>query len=278
MPTFRLLALDIDGTLVNSRHEMTDNVREAVLRAKAAGLQVALATGRRYSRTLPLVEPLGLHLPLITASGALIKDPVGHRTLFRAEFGPGVLEAMLDRVASAGYDAVLYTDSFDEGFDYYCRRHEVSEPLLAEFFRMNPNSARLWPDLMTRPPQGVFAGFAMGDRPQMLALAADLERHLGDHLYVHVLRSPRYNGHMCEIAPHGVSKWSGIRQLAHQWGIADEEICAVGDDVNDIPMILGAGLGVAMGNALDEVKAAADRIAPCHDSDGLVEVVNWLLE
>ncbi len=198
--------------------------------------------------------------------------------MFRAEFAPGVLEALLERVASAGYDAVLYTDSFAEGFDYYCRRNEVDEPLLAEFFRMNPNCSRLWPELMTRPPEGVFAGFAMGDRPQMLALAADLERHLDDALYVHVLRSPRYNGHMCEIAPHGVSKWSGIRQLAHQWGIADEEICAVGDDVNDIPMILGAGLGVAMGNALDEVKAAADRIAPCHDSDGLVEVVNWLLK
>ncbi len=58
-------------------------------------MHVALATGRRYSRALPLVEPLGLHLPLITASGALIKDPVGHATLFRAEFGPGVLEALL---------------------------------------------------------------------------------------------------------------------------------------------------------------------------------------
>jgi 5-amino-6-(5-phospho-D-ribitylamino)uracil phosphatase len=278
MPRFRLLALDIDGTLVNSQHEMTDAVREAVLRAKAAGLQVALATGRRYSRTLPLVEPLGLHLPLITASGALIKDPVGHETLFKAEFAPGILEALLKRVAAANYDAVLYTDSFAEGFDYYCPREKVEEPLLAEFFRVNLECGRLLPELMTRPPAGVFAGFAMGNRPAMLALAADLDKHLGEHLYVHVLRSPRYNGHMCEIAPHGVSKWSGIKQLAHQWGIADEEICAVGDDVNDIPMILGAGLGVAMGNALDEVKAVANRIAPCHDSDGLVEVVNWLLE
>ena len=83
---------------------------------------------------------------------------------------------------------------------------------------------------------------------------------------------------MCEIAPQGVSKWTGVRQLADQWGIRSEEICAAGDDVNDIPMIEGAGLGVAMGNALDEVKAAADRIAPGHDEDGLVQVVDWLLE
>jgi 5-amino-6-(5-phospho-D-ribitylamino)uracil phosphatase len=68
-----------------------------------------------------------------------------------------------------------------------------------------------------------------------------------------------------------------VQHLARDWGIADEEICAVGDDVNDIPMVRGAGLGVAMGNAVEELKAAADRVAPCHDSDGLVEVVRWLL-
>ncbi len=112
----------------------------------------------------------------------------------------------------------------------------------------------------------------------MLALEAQLEQRLGEHLSVHVLRSPRYQGFMCEIAPAGVSKWSGILHLADQWGIGPDEICAVGDDVNDLPMIQGAGLGVAMGNAVDEVKAAADRIAPCNNSHGLVEVVRWLLE
>jgi hypothetical protein len=83
---------------------------------------------------------------------------------------------------------------------------------------------------------------------------------------------------MCEIAPFGVTKWTGIRHVAADWGIAPEEMCAVGDDVNDIPMIEAAGLGIAMGNALPEVIAAADRIAPCHDEDGLVQVVEWALE
>ena len=112
-----------------------------------------------------------------------------------------------------------------------------------------------------------------GSRDRNALAGAQLERHYPDDLYVHVLRSPRYAGYMCEIAPAGVTKWSGIKLLAHDWGIADEEICAVGDDVNDIPMIRAAGLGVAMGNAQDEVKAAADRICPGHDDDGLAEVV-----
>ncbi len=277
MSRFRLLALDIDGTLVNSQHELTDAVRAAIWRAKSAGMQVAIATGRRYSRALPLVEPLGLHLPLITASGALIKDPQGHATLFRARFAEGVLPALLARVEAAGRDAVLYTDSFAEGFDYYHGPQPPREPMLEEFLRMNPGCGRAWPELTTSPPPEVFGGFAMGQRQPMLELAADLEARLGPWLYVHVLRSPRYAGHMCEIAPIGCTKWSGVRRLARQFGIRDDEICAVGDDVNDIPMIQGAGLGVAMGNATDDVKAHADRIAPSHDSDGLVEVVNWLL-
>ncbi len=173
---------------------------------------------------------------------------------------------------------MLYGDSFAEGFDYYCAGFEPAQSELAEFLNMNRGSERLRPDLHEQPPPGIFAGFAMGTRQQMLALTDLLVEQLGAAASVHVLRSPRYRGFMCEIAPAGVSKWSGIRHLADDWGIPAEEICAVGDDVNDLPMIREAGLGIAMGNAVDEVKAAADRIAPCNNSDGLVEVVRWLLD
>lgn len=276
MSRYRLLALDIDGTLVNSRDELTAATVAAIERACNAGIRVVLATGRRYSRALPLVEPLKLHVPLISASGALIKDPIDHRTLFRATFLPGVLEATLRTVAAAGYEAVLYGDTYCEGFDFYCTRLDVEQSELAEYLERNPDCARPWPNLMTSPPPDIFSGFASGTQNAMLDLGRTLEDQFGGDLYVHVLRSPRYTGWMCEICPGGVSKWSAVLQLAHQWGITDQEICAVGDDVNDIPMISGAGLGVAMGNAKPEVKAVADRIAPCHDSDGLVEVVNWL--
>lgn len=278
MSRYRLLAIDIDGTLVNSRNELTEATRAAVLRAKQAGIEIVLATGRRYSRALPLVEPLELNVPLVTASGALIKRAADHQTLYRAEFVPGALERCLEIVSAEGYEAVLYADTYDQGFDYYCPTLATRQPLLAEFFASNVGFGRLSPDLMARPPVGIFAGFVMGTRDEMRSLEVRLRRQLCDTLYVHVLRSPRYTGYMCEIAPFGVSKWTGVCHLAESWGIGAEEICAAGDDVNDIPMIAAAGLGVAMGNALDEVKAVADRIAPTHDEDGLVQVVDWLLE
>jgi len=278
MPTHRLLAIDIDGTLVNSRHEMTDRTRDALLHAKRSGIEIVLATGRRYSRVLPLVEPLELNVPLITASGAMIKRASDHKTLFRAEFAPGALLRCLELIAGTGEEAVLYADTYDQGFDYYHLDNPGRNALLSEFFTKNHGDGRIYADLMTHPPAGIFAGFVMGDRAAMMALKESLLVHLPELLYVHVLRSPRYAGFMCEIAPFGVSKWTGVYRLAEEWGIRPDEICAVGDDVNDIPMIQAAGLGIAMSNALDEVKAAADRIAPTNDEDGLVQVVDWLLK
>lgn len=277
MPRFRLLALDIDGTLVNSRDELTPAVRDALRRATAAGIQIVLATGRRYSRALPFVAPLGLDVPLITASGALVKHPLTHATLHQAAFDEQVLLEALKHMQSRGYQAVLYSDSFAHGFDFHCVSHESNSRELADFYHHNPNVARAHADLMTAPPKNVFAGFAIGTREEMLVLAAELTARWPTQLYVHVIRSTRYLGHMCEIAPAGATKWQAIRRLAHEWGITDSQICAVGDDVNDIPMVVGAGLGIAMANAVDELKAVADAIAPSNDEDGLVEVVKWIM-
>ena len=275
---YRLLALDIDGTLVNSRDELTPRTREALRRASEAGILIVLATGRRYSRALPLVESLGLDAPLVTASGALIKRPSDHSTLYQAEFGRDLLCRLLAIIDRSGYDAVLYGDTFHHGFDFFCPRIDVNQPELAEFFALNAGCQNIWSNMMADPPADIFAGFAIGSRRQMVELHDALERELPGQLYTHVLRSPRYRGFMCEIAPQGVTKWAGICRLAEEWGIRPEEICAVGDDVNDLPMIIGAGLGIAMGNAVDELKAAADRIAPGHDDEGLAQVVEWMLD
>ena len=275
---YRLLAIDIDGTLTNSRGELTPATRAALARAANAGIQVVLATGRRYSHALPLVEPLGIDVPLVTASGALVKDPIDHRTLYQAQFDPQLLLDAVAIIDRCGYDPVVCADTFTEGFDYYHTSVEVRTPELAEYLALNPGRGRLWPELVTSPPPNVFAAFALGTREQMRGLEAALHHELPGKLHTHVLHPPRYMGFVAEVSPAGVTKWSAIRQLARNWGIDDAEICAVGDDVNDIPMIRAAGLGVAMGNAQPAVKAAADRIAPSHDEDGLVEVVGWLLE
>ena len=148
MSRYRLLALDIDGTLVNSRDELTPATSAAIARACNAGIRVVLATGRRYSKTLHLVEPLKLDVPLITASGALIKDPLDHRTLFCAQFKSGVLEATLQTVATSGYDVLLYGDTYSQGvrLSIADRFRSQNQPLLAEYFERNRGSGREFPN------------------------------------------------------------------------------------------------------------------------------------
>jgi Cof subfamily protein (haloacid dehalogenase superfamily) len=282
MPPFRLLALDIDGTLVNLDDEISTATRAALQRAVAANIRIVLATGRRYGRAVhlahTLTELVGQSCPLITSSGALVKDPADHRTLYKAELPRPELLAILATIDRAGYEPVFYADTFHEGYDLYCRAIEVACPLLAEFMARNAPYARLCPNLVSDPPEGIFAGFAMGTRAAMFELAEELERVVPGMLYTHVLRSPKYTGFMCEIAPAGATKWAAVLRMANKWGIPAEQICAVGDDVNDVPMIEGAGLGIAMGNAPTEVRRIADRVAPTLGEEGLAQAIDWMLE
>lgn len=277
-PRCRLLALDVDGTVVDPRGEVTPATRKALAEALDAGVTIVLATGRRYRRTLPVAEAVGVTTPLVTTNGCLIKDPATHATQYCASLSAEVMTRLLAGFATFARDPLLYADTYHQGFDVFVRTFEVSHPAEVEYHERNRDSLRTWPRLFESPPPDVFAAFGVGSRDEMTALQAHLEAALGDELYVHVLRSPVYTNFMCEIAPAGESKWAGVRRLARQWGIADEEIWAVGDDVNDLPMLQGAGLGVAMGNAVDSVKEAADRVAPSNADDGLAQVVRWLLD
>lgn len=281
-PRIRLLVLDVDGTVTDARHEIPAATRQAVQRVREAGVRVMLATGRRYRDTLPVAAALGIDAPLVTASGALVKAPPTHATLHRAAFAPGVLEQVVGMIVAAGHEPVLYTDSYAEGFDFHCRQCDLppaGEPRrgLEEYLARNAGLARVQPDLHEAVPSGVFAGFAMGPHEEMIALEATLNGTFPDQVSVHVIRSPRYRDWLCEIAPAGVTKWSGIMAVAREWGLGAAEICAVGDDVNDLPMIRAAGLGVAMGNAVAEVQAAADRVVGTSDAAGIADVAELLL-
>ena len=278
----RLLVLDVDGTVSNSRHEIDEATVEAVARVRAAGIAILLATGRRYRDVLPVAARLGVEGPLVTASGALVKRTGDHATLFRAEFDPDALAALLGRIDARGLEPILYTDSFAEGFDFHCRRlpgaDGTSPPRgVGEYLARNHHLARIDPELHRRPPPGVFAGFTMGDRQTMLDLEHELGGSCPGRLALHVIRSPRYRDWMCEIAPAGVTKWSGVQAIAAAAGIPAAQICAVGDDVNDLPMIRAAGLGIAMGNAVPEVRAAADLVVSGHDDGGIVDVAARLV-
>ena len=120
--------------------------------------------------------------------------------------------------------------------------------------------------------EGIVVGI-MADGPNLQALRLVVEQALGTRGRVHLLMNKNYQGYILEILQAGVSKWQALQQLAAQQGIVPEEIIAVGDDHNDLEMIRYAGLGIAMGNAVPEVKAAADAVTGSNAENGLVQAL-----
>ncbi|CAN5887661.1 Cof-type HAD-IIB family hydrolase [soil metagenome] len=275
---YRLLALDVDGTLLDRDGRLRPGTSSAVERAARAGIQPVLCTGRRYRRALPVALELGLDVPIVCNSGALVKEPEGHRTLWRADLEQTVLAELLALLNRRGEPAVSMIDHGAEAPDFLVPARPVGRELFDEYVERNGPYARVAPDWMERPADRLhFHLFAIGPRPEMLDLEALILAELPGLVRTFVQRSPLYAGTMCEVLQRDASKWSAVLHLAELWGIAPEEICAVGDDMNDIPMIAGAGLGVAMGHAPADVLAAADYVTEDHDNDGVAALIHGVL-
>ncbi|MDO4557376.1 MAG: HAD family hydrolase [Planctomycetia bacterium] len=297
----RLLATDIDGTLLRVDHTLSGCVREGVLELERAGIPVVLATGRRYSQAYELAQRLELKTSLIAAGGAIIRDPWTHETRFRAKFEPDLLLQGLSTAMESGVTPYLYTDRFPEWPDVlapwgiseeFCERY----PECGEYFARNAASIAVIPecfglestgDVPGGPTdervrqacrEGIFTWFAVGTWDEMSALRDLLNGRFPGRFEMNVLRGPKYSGVFCEVLPAGIHKWSAVQRVARMSGIADDEICAVGDDVNDLRMFRGAGIGVAMGNAAEHVVAEADMVVPSNVADGICELFHWLVE
>lgn len=275
---FRILALDVDGTLLDGGGTLRPRTAEAVARAARAGIRPVLCTGRRYRRALPVARQLGIDAPLVCNSGALVKDPAGHRTLWRADLDAALLVEVLALFHARDEPAVSFTDRDPDGLDFVIAAAPTGRPLFDEFVALNQQHAEIDPGWSAHPAAtGHFHLCAIGTRPAMLAFEAHVLAALPGRVRTFVQKSPRYSGTMCEVLRHDAGKWAAVLHLADLWDVSPAEICAVGDDMNDLPMILGAGLGVAMGHAPPAVRAAADLVTGDHDHDGVAELVDEVL-
>ena len=276
-PSIRLLALDIDGTLAARGDHVTARTREALGRAASAGISVVVATGRRHRTAQPVVASLGLPVPTICLGGALTKCERG-TTLAARSFRPEILACVAERIRARGLALVAQRDSQAPGEpDFLIDDEAPWNESTRSYFDANLRFARRVRSPAREPRGDVLVAGCFGPREELLALARELESSLSGAVAAHVLEGLGLPDHHCQILPAGVSKWEALEHLAALRGIPPEAVCAVGDEVNDLEMIRGAGLGVAMGNAAPGVRAAADLVIGRHDEDGLVGLVDGLL-
>jgi 5-amino-6-(5-phospho-D-ribitylamino)uracil phosphatase len=286
---FQILALDVDGTLLGPDGTLRPRTLAAVTRAARAGIRPVLCTGRRYRRAWPIARQLEIDAPLVCNSGAIIKDPTSDRTVWRADFDGSLSADVLDLFRSHDQPAVVFTDRGPDEADLIVAAYPTGREDFDDYVGQNREHSEIderWclQSSLERgqgPPErggdSLFHICAIGTRADMLAFQAAAHHRIAGRIQTYVQRMLRYSGTMCEILRHDAGKWVAILQLAQLWRVDPAAICAVGDDVNDIPMIRNAGLGVAMGHARPEVIAAADLVTGGHDEDGVAMLVENVL-
>ena len=248
-------------------------------RAAEAGIRPVLCTGRRYRRALPIARELGIDAPLVCNSGALVKSSADHRTLWRADLPLDLVADLLDLFAARGDLPLSFTDRPPDGPDFVVERDPAGLPLVDDYLGQNRPHAEVDPGWTRSPGRSEPHCHlcVIGERHAMLDTQAAVMDRFAGRVTTFVQRSPRYLGTMCEVLRHDASKWSALLHLAELWGVDRTEIVAVGDDMNDLPMIAGAGLGVAMGHAPESVRAAADHVTHDEENDGLARFVEDVL-
>ncbi|MDR7423401.1 MAG: Cof-type HAD-IIB family hydrolase [Armatimonadota bacterium] len=257
---YRLLVADIDGTLVNAQREITAPVRDAVRAAQAQGVRVCLATGRIWPSARRFVEGLGADPPAILYNGALVydfaRDEVWLRRALPAEHARAVLRLLRRHQAVQPHlyvDDRVYIGRMNEITAAYQQKDSLQAEAvgdLADWLSTDPMKI-----LIIGPPAALAAVV-----PELDALPFPVNHVFSEATYL-------------EVLPPGVSKGEALRAAATHLGVAREEIIAVGDNLNDLAMVEYAGLGVAMANAPDALRARADYVAPSNDEGGLGEVI-----
>lgn len=261
-----LIATDVDGTLLDDDENVTPRTRDAVRAAVDAGTTFILATGRPPRWIHPVVDALGFAPMSVCANGAVLYDPATDRILSARTLSADILTVLAEIAMRVIPGAGLAVERVGNSAHDAATPQFVSSPGY-EHAWLNPDNTEVSiEDLLSAPAVKLLirkAGARSAD------MAAELEKHIGiegDITY-------STNNGLIEIVPLGISKATGVEEVAKPLGIGADEIVTFGDMPNDVPMLRWAGHGVAMGNAHPEAVEAADEVTARNSEDGLAQVL-----
>jgi Cof subfamily protein (haloacid dehalogenase superfamily) len=257
----KLVALDLDGTIVNDQLKISPKVLTLLSHLiTKTDVRVVIATGRMFMSALPFARQIGIVEPLVTYQGAMVRDiDNGQNIRFHAPIPMNLAQEVMKTLIEEKYHINLYMD--DNLWTHPTNQH-------AGFYSKAAGVEPIFHDdllgCMTVDPTKIMV--IDNDRLDILL------EYLGTH-FMNRLSFCRSRSNFCEIIDVSASKWNALKALADEWGILPEEIMAIGDQGNDLSMIQHAGIGVAMGNAPDEVKQYANFVAPTIAEDGAAEAI-----
>ena len=267
----RLLALDIDGTLLRSDKTASARTLDAIARARALGVRLVLVTGRRYPSARRVAAELGGIVPLVLHNGALVMED---GAVLRCR--PLAREAARAAIAvgrAAGAEPVLHCGVNGEGrllVDADARRAGIVGYYLeradSEVLALRPLESAL---AREEPIQVMFGG----TRAEMDALIVPLAERLGARARIERTVYPASDLVLLDVIDPAVGKAEALGFLQARWGVGSAETLAIGDNWNDRDMVAGAGIGFVMGNADPELLALGLPVLPSNDEDGVAQAI-----
>lgn len=258
MQTYSIVFLDIDGTLLNSQHQIMPQTKQLLNRLEGRGVPIVLCSARSPGGVDTVARQAGLNSPTVCYSGGLILNTdrsilrdAGIESGLAIRFKRFVAERYPDMISSAYLYDVWLVD--DLAHPAVVREARISE--------CTPVKGTL--ELATQSASHVHKLLCIGDPKQVLALQNDAAKQFPELVFVR--SAPTY----LEVMPQGNSKQTAVEALQAYYGLNREEMVAFGDSFLDEGMIRYAGLGVAMGNSPAPVKEAADRVTASNDEEGI---------
>lgn len=276
----KMIAIDIDGTVLPTRGTaISERNRRALRAAEAAGIEIVIATGRRQTFALPIVEPVGLRREtiLISSNGSITRNFAGDlldRSLVPSETARalcGLLRQYGSTVMTFDREGPgsLVIESFETLHERISLWVEANRPSLVEVVPLE----RAF-DSGESPVQAMVCGTVEAMRQAYEALAASA---LAPGIELHRTEYRRRDLCIVDILPRGCSKGAALARLAQQRGLGREQVMAIGDNYNDVEMMAYAGRGVLMGNAASELQLTAMEcgweITATNDEDGVAQVI-----
>lgn len=265
----RLIATDLDDTLLNEHSDITPRTLTALKAAMAAGCRVSLSSGRMLEAMLPLAERIGVNAPMLLYNGGMIYDHREDKTIF----APRIPYETALGIARMAEEMGLYIQAYP-GKGYFCNE-------ICEYTERYARSIRVQPTAVHMPVSRWMELEMPCDMQKMLIIdtpeGADRAQTALRAAFPHGACFAKSKPHYIEIIPENVNKGDSLKRLGDYLGIEREEIMAFGDGQNDVPMLEYAGFGYAMANACQEARACTDLIAPPNTVDGVAQVIEAFL-
>ncbi|HEY2477034.1 MAG TPA: Cof-type HAD-IIB family hydrolase [Candidatus Cybelea sp.] len=257
----RLVAFDVDGTLVGRDLKISSAVREAIERMMKAGISGCLVTGRMYRATLPFARELGFDTPLICYQGAAIIDPASDAILDHHAVQNDVVRELATIAERDGMHLQLYRND-----EYYCEARNRFSDLYASLSLTEPVIVPSLREAFAFSP--ATKGVVVADPPDAQVYAERLRDALAGR--ANVTRSlPEF----VEVLDPRVDKGTALRFVAAHLGVPIEQTAAIGDSWNDAPLLAAAGFGIAMGSSPPELRDVAEVVVGDVDNDGVAEAL-----